>query len=259
MLETHDLTKMYGDLYALNRLNLTLDQGDVYGFIGPNGAGKTTTMRAIAGVIRPTRGRITVGGHDVVTDPVAAKSALAYVADDPGLFESLTVWEHLQFVASAYRVKPWKGKAESLLARLDLEGKRDALAGELSRGMRQKVAIACGYLHDPGAILLDEPLTGLDPRGIRTMRDSIRDRAGAGAAVLVSSHLLSLVEGLCTSVLVLQRGRVVHHGAIDALPLRSLDGGRPETLEEFFLRLTDPDRQADGGRASDTASVEGAV
>src|SRR5262249_18479191 len=155
-----------------------------------------------------------IAGCDVVRQPVAAKAALAYVPDDPSLFESLTVWEHLRFIASAYRVSDWKPRGERLLEQFELTEKRNALASELSRGMRQKVAICCGYLHDPSAILLDEPLTGLDPRGIRTMQDSIRTRAEAGAAVMISSHLLSLVEDLCTSVLVLHRGRMLVHGRL---------------------------------------------
>src|SRR6185312_15514301 len=141
--------------------------------------------------------------------PVPAKQVLCYVPDDPKLFDTLTVWEHFRFIAAAYRLDDgWPERAEALLEQFELTEKRGALAAELSRGMRQKVAIGCGYLHDPRAILLDEPLTGLDPRGIRTMKESIRARAEAGAAVMVSSHLLSLVEDVCTTVLMLNRGRM---------------------------------------------------
>ncbi len=187
----------------------------------------------------PSRGRLLIDGHDVIRDPVAAKKALAYVPDDPNLFESLTVWEHFRFIASAYRVADWQPKAETLLVQFELTAKRNALASELSRGMRQKVAIGCGYLHDPRAILLDEPLTGLDPRGIRTMQDSIRRRADAGAAVMVSSHLLSLVEDLCTSVLVLHRGRKLLHGTLAELRGAAKREGRNESLEDLFFRLTE--------------------
>src|SRR4051812_41167428 len=171
-------------------------------------------MRALAGILAPTRGRLLIDGHDVAREAVAAKSALAYVPDDPNLFESLTVWEHLRFIAGAYRVLDWAPRAEDLLARFELAEKRDALGSELSRGMRQKVAICCGYLHEPKGFPRAEPLTGLDPRGIRTMQDSIRRRAEAGAAVMVSSHLLSLVEDLCSAVLVLHRGRMLVHGSL---------------------------------------------
>jgi ABC-2 type transport system ATP-binding protein len=188
-----------------------------------------------------------IDGHDIVRAPIAAKAALAYVPDDPNLFESLTVWEHFRFVASAYRVADWRPKAERLLEQFELVPKRDALASELSRGMRQKVAIGCGYLHDPRAILLDEPLTGLDPRGIRTMQDSIRLRAENGAAVMVSSHLLSLVEDVCTSVLILHHGRILRHGRLADLRGDGDDGDRRESLEDLFFRLTEaapPDERA---------------
>src|SRR4029077_13007674 len=122
-----------------------------------------------------------------------------------------------RFVASAYRLRDWAPRAEALLAQFELMEKRDAPAGELSRGRRQKVAIGCGYVHEPRAILLDEPLTGLDPRGIRTMKDSIRERAAAGAAVMISSHLLSLVDDLCTSVLIVHRGQMLLHGRLEDL------------------------------------------
>jgi ABC-2 type transport system ATP-binding protein len=234
--------KTYGSTVAVQGVSFSVAPGAILGLVGPNGAGKTTTMRALAGILTPTRGRLAVAGHDVAREPVAAKSRLAYVPDDPNLFESLTVWEHLQFVASAYRVKDWAPRAEVLVEQFELTTKRDALASELSRGMRQKVAICCGFLHDPGAILLDEPLTGLDPRGIRTMQDSIRRRAEAGAAVMVSSHLLSLVEDLCTSVLVLHRGRKLLHEGLAELRRRVDEEGRHETLEDLFFRLTESGR-----------------
>jgi len=250
-----DYHKTYDRTVAVQGVSFSVAPGEILGLVGPNGAGKTTTMRALAGILRPSRGRLLIAGHDVTREPVAAKARLAYVPDDPDLFESLTVWEHLRFVASAYRVGDWVPKAEALLALFELTGKRDALAGELSRGMRQKVAIACGYLHDPKAICLDEPLTGLDPRGIRTMQASIRQRAGEGAAVMVSSHLLSLVEDLCTSVLVLHRGRVLVHGTLDELRRRVDEEGRHETLEELFFRLT----EADEAGAALTAGAGGAT
>ena len=235
-----DFHKTYDDTVAVEGISFRVEAGEILGLVGPNGAGKTTTMRALAGILAPTRGRLAIAGHDIVRDSIAAKAALAYVPDDPSLFESLTVWEHLQFVASAYRVRDWQPKADVLLAQFDLVPKRDALASALSRGMRQKVAICCGYLREPKAIILDEPLTGLDPRGIRSLQDSIRRRAQAGAAVLVSSHLLSLVETLCTTVLILHHGRVLLHGPLAELPCGTSASGRQETLEELFFRLTEP-------------------
>ena len=239
-IEVEDYHKLYGDTVAVQGVSFRIEPGEILGLIGPNGAGKTTTLRALAGILTPTRGRIVISGHDMATDPVAAKQALCYVPDDPKLFDSLTVWEHLRFIASAYRLDPgWTARAEGLLTQFELTEKRGALAAELSRGMRQKVAIACGYLHDPTSILLDEPLTGLDPRGIRTMKRTVQERAANGSAVMVSSHLLSLVEDICTSVLMFHRGRVILSGRLDELAAQAEAEGRRETLEDLFLRLTE--------------------
>jgi ABC-2 type transport system ATP-binding protein len=234
-----DFHKNYDRTVAVAGISFRVEPGEILGLVGPNGAGKTTTLRALAGILTPTRGRLAIAGHDLATEPVAAKTALAYVPDEPRLFEQLTVWEHFRFTASAYRLRDWPGRAEELLVQFELTDKRDALTGELSRGMRQKVAICCGYLHRPMAVLLDEPLTGLDPRGIRTMKDSIRHHAQAGTAFIVSSHLLSLVEDLCSSVLILHHGRQLLHGRLADLRRQITEGGQHETLEELFFRLTE--------------------
>jgi ABC-2 type transport system ATP-binding protein len=234
-----DYHKNYGETVAVSGVSFSVAPQEILGLVGPNGAGKTTTLRALAGILTPTRGRLSIAGHDLAREPVPAKAALAYVPDDPKLFDQLTVWEHFRFVAGAYRLRDWVAGAESLLKQFELEEKRNALASELSRGMRQKVAICCGYLHQPQAILLDEPLTGLDPRGIRTMKDSIHERAATGAAIIVSSHLLSLVEDLCSSLLILHRGRQVAHGKLSELRRQLTQSGRQETLEDLFFRLTE--------------------
>jgi ABC-2 type transport system ATP-binding protein len=239
VIEVENFRKAYQDTLAVEGLSFRVEPGQVLGLLGPNGAGKTTTMRAIAGVIPATGGRLRVAGHDVESEPVAAKLQLAYVPDDPRLFDSLTVWEHLLFIASAYRVAGWQPRAEELLARFELAEKRDAPAGELSRGMRQKVAICCAYLYDPRAILFDEPLTGLDPRGIRTMKTSVVGRARAGAAVVVSSHLLALVEDLCTHLLILHRGRQLFCGPIAEARAAFAGMDADASLEEVFFRATE--------------------
>jgi ABC-2 type transport system ATP-binding protein len=234
-----DYHKTYGNTVAVAGLSFQVAPGEILGLVGPNGAGKTTTLRALAGILQPTQGRLAIDGHDLETEPVAAKAALAYVPDDPKLFDRLTVWEHFRFIASAYRLREWNARAETLLAQFELTEKRDALAGELSRGMRQKVAICCGYLHQPKAVLLDEPLTGLDPRGIRTMKDTIRQHAETGTAFIVSSHLLSLIEDLCTAILVLHRGRQLLYERLSDLRSRLDANGQHETLEDLFFRLTE--------------------
>jgi len=237
MIEVHELTKLYGTLPAVSDLSFDVAPGEVLGLVGPNGAGKTTTLRSIAGVIRPTRGRIVIGGHDLEQHPVAAKGLLAFMPDEPRLFDYLTVEEHLRFVARLYGVADVDARAPALLQEMELADKAKALPGELSRGMKQKLTIACGLLHEPRALLFDEPLTGLDPVGIRRMKQTIVERARRGAAVLLSSHLLHLVEEICTRVLIIQRGRKVAHGSIPEIL-----AGRPDlqgkSLEEVFLALT---------------------
>jgi ABC-2 type transport system ATP-binding protein len=240
LIEVIDFHKTYHQTVAVAGLSFVVRPGEVLGLLGPNGAGKTTTMRAISGIIPPTAGRLVVAGHDVVTDDRAAKRQLAYVPDDPKLFDTLTVWEHLEFIAAAYRVPDFGPAATTLLEQFELIDKRDTLAQELSRGMRQKVAICCAYLHEPKAILFDEPHTGLDPRGIRTMRDSIIARSRAGAAVVVSSHLLTLVEDLCTHLLILNRGRSLFFGRVaDARSAFVGMAGADASLEEVFFRATE--------------------
>jgi len=237
-LVVEDFHKNYGDVVAVAGISFEVPPGTILGLVGPNGAGKTTTMRALAGILAPTRGHLAIDGHDLAGDAIAAKAALAYVPDDPKLFDQLTIWEHLQFIAAAYRVADWKPRAEELIATFELTEKRDSPCSDLSRGMRQKVAICCGYLHEPRVIMLDEPLTGLDPYGIRVIKESIRRRAAAGAAIMISSHLLNLVEDLCTALLILNKGRQVLHATMDELKAQVTADGRAESLEELFFRLT---------------------
>jgi ABC-2 type transport system ATP-binding protein len=236
VIEAEGLHKVYGDLAAVQDLSFRVLPGEVVGLVGPNGAGKTTTLHCLAGITIPTRGRIRVAGHDLAADPVAAKSALAFVPDEPQLFEYLTVEEHLRFVARLYRVSEVDRRVARVLREMELEDRHGALPEELSRGMKQKLAIGCALIHDPKALLLDEPLTGLDPVGIRRMKATVLDHARAGAAVILSSHLLHLVEEICTRVLIMRRGRVLAFGTI-----AEIVAARPDLaglrLEEVFLGL----------------------
>jgi ABC-2 type transport system ATP-binding protein len=227
--------KVYGSLVAVANLSFEVGSKTVLGLIGPNGAGKTTTLRAIAGIIPPTGGSISVAGFDLASDDVEAKRRLAYIPDDPRLFDSLTVWEHLEFVAQAYEVEDAQAKSEALLEEFELSEKRDTLGHELSRGMRQKVAICCGFLHQPEAILLDEPMTGLDPMAIRHFRESIARRAEQGAAVIISSHLLKEVEDLCSDLLILIRGQAQFAGPL-AEARQQFSALQDASLEEVFFR-----------------------
>jgi ABC-2 type transport system ATP-binding protein len=174
---------------------------------------------------------------------VQAKRQLAYVPDDPRLFETLTVWEHLEFYAAAYDLRDWKPRAEKLLEEFELTPKRTTVGAELSRGMRQKTAACCAYLHEPKLLMMDEPMTGLDPRGIRTMKQSLAAAAASGTAVVISSHLLDVVEDLCDSVLIMHKGRALFDGPIHEAR-QAVAHDRPEgtadlSLEEVFFKLTE--------------------
>ena len=237
MIAVRDLGKLYGAFTAVDALSFDVLPGEVLGLVGPNGAGKTTTLRSLAGIIAPTRGSVTIAGCDLKVDPVGAKRALAFIPDEPHLFEYLTAEEHLRFIARLYGVRDADQRIPGLLDELELSDKRRELPGALSRGMKQKLAIACGLLHEPSVLMLDEPLTGLDPGGMRRMRATIAARARAGASVILSSHLLHLVEELCTKLLVMRRGRCVEYGTLPEVMQR-----HPElaghSLEDVFLALT---------------------
>ncbi|MBI3449210.1 MAG: ABC transporter ATP-binding protein [Acidobacteria bacterium] len=238
MIEVQDLTKLYGDFRAVDSLSLTVPAGEVLGLVGPNGAGKTTTLRCLAGIIPPSGGRIQVGGHDIKDDPVEAKRLVSFIPDEPKLFEYLTVEEHLRFVCRLYGVDGMTSAAATLLEELELTGRERALPLELSRGMKQKLSIACGLIHDPKVLIFDEPLTGLDPAGIRRMKQTIAARAAAGCAILISSHLLSLVEEICHRVLVLHGGKKIIHGTLEEISASVGEISKDATLEEIFFKVT---------------------
>jgi ABC-2 type transport system ATP-binding protein len=238
MIVVDGLTKAYGSLQAVAGLSFSVAGGEVVGLIGPNGAGKTTTLKCIVGIQAPTAGSVRIDGHDIVADAVAAKRRLAFMPDEPQLFEYLTVREHLNLIARLYRVADYEARVPRLLSELELAGKESSLPGELSRGMKQKLVIACGLLHDPLVLLFDEPLTGLDPLGIRRMKETIVARARAGAAVVVSSHLLHLVEEICTRILILHKGRKIADGTLEELAARADLAAAGSDLEEIFLHAT---------------------
>lgn len=238
MIQVEGLTKLYGEFVAVNELSFAVQPGHVLGLVGPNGAGKTTTLRCLSGIIPPGRGRISICGADLASDPIAAKRQLAFFNDEPRLFDYLTVHQHLVFTARIYQVANFEPLANALLQELEIADKRDALPGELSRGMKQKLAIACGFLHSPQVIYFDEPLTGLDPIGIRRMKDSILKRARDGAAIIISSHLLHLVEEICSHILILKNGRKVIDGTMQEIRSRFSQQAGDANLEEVFFRAT---------------------
>lgn len=239
VLSVTDFYKAYEGTPAVKGISFQVQPGQIIGVIGPNGAGKTTTMRALSAIIPATSGQLQVAGYNLDTDPVAVKQRLAYVADDPKLFPNLTVADHLAFTAAAYKVADAAPKAQQLLEQFELNTKRNTAAKDLSRGMRQKLAICCAYLYDPVALLFDEPLTGLDPMGIRTLKRTILDRAAAGAGVLISSHLLAMVEDICSQILMLDQGRQGFFGTVTQFRDQYGTADHSVSLEDVFFAATE--------------------
>jgi ABC-2 type transport system ATP-binding protein len=237
MIEVSNLSKKYGEFTAVSELGFSVQPGEILGLVGPNGAGKTTTQRCLCGIIPATLGNARICGVDVAENPVEAKRQLAFIPDEPRLFEHLSVAQHLNFVARLYGIPDHAALAEPILAELEMADKKSLMPAELSRGMKQKLAIACGLLHRPRVVIFDEPLTGLDPAGMRRMKNVMRRLAQDGAAVILSSHLLSLVEEVCTHLLVLKNGRKVADGSVEAV--RERFGAREDdSLEDVFFRAT---------------------
>ncbi len=237
VIRVQDFHKAYDRTVAVAGISFEVEPGQILGLIGPNGAGKTTTLRALTGIIPASRGELSVAGFDLQTQALQAKGQLAYIPDDPQLFHDLTVQQHLAFTSTGYRVADAETKVQRLVDDFQLTEKRNTPVSDLSRGMKQKLAVCCAYLHDPKALFFDEPLTGLDPRGIRALKESIRKRAAEGAAVIISSHLLAMVEDICTHVLILDRGEQKFFGPIMEVITEFAAGGNT-TLEEVFFHAT---------------------
>jgi ABC-2 type transport system ATP-binding protein len=241
IIEVVEFAKSYGNFTAVRELSFAVRPGEIVGIVGANGAGKTTTLRAITGILRPTAGTIRINGSDIEKEPVAAKQQFAYIPDTVHPYDLLTVTEHLHFIALAYRIENAERKYAALLDELELADKKDEIASSLSRGMLQKLSLACAFLREPRVVILDEPLTGLDPRGIRNIKESIRRRAAAGTAFLLSSHLLVLVEALCDQVLILHSGQKMAFGSLEEI--RSLATLHADaSLEDVFFAVTEKTR-----------------
>ncbi len=250
MISLNEFSKCYesgsGVAIAVSQLSMDVQPGQVLGLVGRNGAGKTSTLKSIAGILSISGGTIEVDGFNVVSNPVQAKQRTAYVPDDPELFHDLTVEQHLQFVASVYQIQSPGPRIDELLSDFELAPKRHSPAKDLSRGMRQKLAICCAWLQGPKAMLLDEPMTGLDPYGIRMLKRSVTRQAESGVAVIISSHLLAMVEDICSDILILDEGVNKFYGTLEQLKLRF--GSTPRTgdpdsseqsLEEIYFSALD--------------------
>ena len=243
MIEVSNLTKRYGDFTAVDDLSFSVRPGEVMGLVGPNGAGKTTTLRCLTGIIPATLGTARLCGMDVAADPVGAKRTMAFIPDEPRLFDYLTVAQHLNFVARLYDIGDYQARAQAILTDLEMADKQQLLPAELSRGMKQKLAIACGLLHQPKIVIFDEPMTGLDPIGMRRMKGVMRRLAKEGAAIILSSHLLGLVEEVCTHLLILKNGVKMANGTVAEVRARFADDA-DTSLEDVFFRATGESEEA---------------
>jgi ABC-2 type transport system ATP-binding protein len=233
LIEIIDFTKKYGDFLAVDRLSLMVEPGEIFGFLGPNGAGKTTTIRALAGLSLPTTGIVRVGGADVITDAVRAKSIIGYVPDRPYLYEKLTGRELLQFVSNLYR-KEWRdceARAMELLRYFDIDDWVDARIENLSHGMKQKLVIVSALVHDPSVLVIDEPMVGLDALAQRQVKLLLRRLADEGKTVFLTTHTMAVAEAVCDRIAIINRGRIVAMGTTAELK-------KDEALEDAFLALT---------------------
>ena len=245
MLQTFGLVKQFKQFRAVDGLDLVVRPGEIVGLLGPNGAGKTTALRCMCGILKPTAGSVMIHGVDIVQDQALAKARLAFVPEVPSLYELLTVEEHLKFVAMCFRAMDgFEAKRDILLARYNLDEKRNELVATLSKGMRQKLSVACALIHDANVILFDEPLIGIDPAGAHEFKLELVRAKQSGCAILISTHLLDTAERLCDRVIIVSRGRKIAEGTLADLQKQSGYEGR--SLEDVFLKLTEEPDAATG-------------
>jgi ABC-2 type transport system ATP-binding protein len=238
MITLEQLTKDYGSFRAVDGVSLHIPRGTLYGFLGPNGAGKTTTLRMIAGILRPTSGRVTIGEFDVHADPIHAKSKLGFIPDRPFVYDKLTGAEFLRFVAGLYGQEGHlvEKRIDELLEVFELSTWKNELVESYSHGMRQKLIISSALIHRPELIVVDEPMVGLDPRGARLLKDLFRGFVAKGGTVLMSTHTLEIAEAMCDRMAIIQSGRIVAAGTMADLRRQTAAGEMG--LEDLFLRLT---------------------
>lgn len=227
MIEIHGVTKIYKDLTAVKDLDLTINEGDIFGFIGPNGAGKTTTIKILATLLKPTQGYAMVGGYNVLTQSEDVKRVMGYMPDNFGVYDDMKVWEYLDFFAAAYKIERSRRKTiiDDVLALTDLSHKKDAMVDSLSRGMKQRLCLAKTLVHDPKVLLLDEPASGLDPRARIELRELLKELRRMGKTILISSHILTELADFCNTIGIIEQGKLLYAGDIQEIT-EKLRGGR---------------------------------
>jgi ABC-2 type transport system ATP-binding protein len=239
MIAVHDLVKVYGQFRAVDGVSFEVPPGEIHGFLGPNGAGKTTTMRMIAGLLKPSAGRILVNGHDLETEPEAAKGSLGFIPDRPYIYEKLTAGEFLRFHAGLYGLQGdgVQPRVHEMLDLFELRRWEHELVESFSHGMKQRLVMSAAFLHRPRAVAVDEPMVGLDPRGARLIKDVFRRMSEHGVAILMSTHTLEVAQEMCHRLSIIQKGRIIAQGTVDAV--RQIAGSTTdEHLTSVFLRLT---------------------
>ena len=241
MIAIHDLVKTFGDFTAVDRVSLEARAGEIHGFLGPNGAGKTTTIRIIAGLLKPTAGRVVVNGHDLATDPEAAKASLGFIPDRPFIYEKLTAGEFLRFHAGLYGMDGAGvgTRVGQMLELFELTEWEQELVEAFSHGMKQRLVMCAAFLHRPQAVLVDEPMVGLDPRGARLIKNVFRKMAERGVAILMSTHTLEVAQEMCDRISIIVQGKIIARGTVDELRQLAGGPGRDDAqLTQVFLKLT---------------------
>jgi ABC-2 type transport system ATP-binding protein len=238
MLKLEALTKIYGKFIALDNISLEVAPGEIFGFLGPNGAGKTTTLKIIAGLLKPSSGRVYINGIDLALDPVRAKRLMGYIPDNPFLYQKLTGREFLNFICGAYGVAETEGREriESLLDLFDLTPWSDELIEGYSHGMKQRLVMSASLLHQPQLLIVDEPMVGLDPKGAQLVKNLFKDLAQQGTAIFMSTHTLSLAQELCHRIAIIHKGRLIALGTMQELQTLALS--QDHQLEDIFFKLT---------------------
>jgi ABC-2 type transport system ATP-binding protein len=238
VIRVESLIKTFGSFRAVDGVSLDVEPGQIHGFLGPNGAGKTTTIRMIAGLLKPSSGKVTIDGHDLASAPEAAKRSLGFIPDRPYLYEKLTAQEFLRFHGGLYGLEgdAVEERAKELLALFELTGWAHELVESFSHGMKQRLVMCAAFLHRPKAVLVDEPMVGLDPRGARLIKDVFRRMSERGVAILMSTHTLEVAQEMCHRVSIIQKGRIIAHGTVGEV--KQMAGGADEHLTSVFLKLT---------------------
>ena len=235
MIKVENLSKRFEDLWAVKKLDLEIREGEIFTFLGPNGAGKTTTIKLLTGLLKPTTGKVTLGGYDLGKERINALRLVSYIPDQPYLYDKLSGREFLKFIGELYMVKDLRERIEKILGTFEIADFGDRLIEDYSHGMRQKLIFSASLLHDPRIIIIDEPMVGLDPKSVRLVKDILRNKAREGVAIFLSTHTLSVAEEVAHRIAIIDHGNLIAMGTLSELKSKAKEAGH---LEDIFLELT---------------------